>query len=217
MHSQDMHDTGIVAHISPTTGSASDRVQAAGIKTAAVLENVARAYGVLEAQEGLMNSPGHRANILTAQATHVGVGVVVGEEVEGRRELFVTQLFIYETPHIAPEQAKKQLHRKIRAVRKLTSDDALAALSQRYADDVASGLSTKEASKRATKGADKLAHRFSRATTVVTAVGSVDAFEAESALVDKRMTHYGLGVAQGAHAELGERAIYVVLILAQRR
>jgi len=216
-HSQDMHATGVVAHVSPTTGSASDRVRVAGIKTAAVLENVARAYGVLEAQEGLMNSPGHRANILTAQASHVGIGVVVGDEVEGRRELFVTQLFVYFTPRIAPAEAKKALHRKVKAVRKLVHDDALGVLAQRYADDVAGGLSAKEASKRATRKSEKLAHRFSRATTVSTAVGSVDAFDAESALVDKVMTHYGMGVAQGPHAELGERAIYVVLILAKRR
>jgi len=47
-HSEDMRKTKIVAHISPTTGSASDRVRAASIKTAVVLENVARAYGVGE-------------------------------------------------------------------------------------------------------------------------------------------------------------------------
>lgn len=216
-HSQEMHDTGVVAHISPTTGSASDRIRVAGIKTSVVLENVARAYGVREAEEGLMNSPGHRANILTTQANRIGVGVVVGEEIEGRRELFVTQLFIHVTPRIAPNEAKKALHAKIQAVRKLSHDDALAALAQRYAEDVAGGMSTKDASKRATRGAEQLASRYSRATTVVVAVGSVDAFSAKSALVDENMTSYGLGVAQGPHPELGERAIYVVLILAKRR
>ncbi len=216
-HSQEMHDTGVVAHVSPTTGSASDRIRVAGIKTSVVLENVARAYGVREAEEGLMNSPGHRANILTTQANRIGVGVVVGEEIEGRRELFVTQLFIHVTPRIAPSEAKKALHAKIQAVRHLSHDDALAALAQQYAEDVAGGLSTKEASKRATRGAELLASRYSRATTVVVAVGSVDTFSAESALVDKSMTDYGLGVAQGPHPELGEQAIYVVLILAKRR
>ncbi|HEX5061187.1 MAG TPA: CAP domain-containing protein, partial [Kofleriaceae bacterium] len=87
-HSEDMRKTKIVAHISPTTGSAADRTRAAGIKTAVVLENVARAYGVGEAHSGLMNSPGHRANVLSSAATHVGIGVVLGEEVSGRREMF---------------------------------------------------------------------------------------------------------------------------------
>ena len=77
-HSRDMRDTGVVAHVSPTTGSAGDRVRAGNIKSSLVLENVARAYGVGEAEEGLMNSPGHRANILSRDATHMGLGVVLG-------------------------------------------------------------------------------------------------------------------------------------------
>ena len=40
-HSEEMKRTKNVAHISPTTGSAADRVRAARIKTAVVLENVA--------------------------------------------------------------------------------------------------------------------------------------------------------------------------------
>jgi hypothetical protein len=218
-HSREMHDTGVVAHVSPTTGSASDRVRVAGIKTTVVLENVGRAYGVMEAQEGFMNSPGHRANVLTAQANRIGVGVVIGEEVEGkgRKELFVTQLFIHVTQRIEPGLAKKALHRKIRADHKLVHDDALAALAQKCADDVAGGMSVKEASKRANRGAELLASRYRLAVTGVVAVASVDAFSAEGALVDKTITDYGLGVAQGPHAEIGEHAIYVVLVLAKRR
>ena len=50
-HSEEMRRTKNVAHISPVTGSAADRVRAAKIKTAVVLENVARAYGVGEAHQ----------------------------------------------------------------------------------------------------------------------------------------------------------------------
>src|SRR5690606_6531713 len=45
-HSREMRDTGVVAHVSPMTGTAADRVRAAGIRTPVVLENIARAYGV---------------------------------------------------------------------------------------------------------------------------------------------------------------------------
>ena len=74
-HSTEMRRTKIVAHLSPVTGSAADRVRAAKIKTAVVLENVARAYGLGEAHQGLMNSPGHRANLMSHAATHLGIGV----------------------------------------------------------------------------------------------------------------------------------------------
>ena len=64
----------------------------------ASLENVARAYSVGEAQRGLMQSPGHRRNCLATEVTHVGVGVSLGREIGGRRELYVTQLFAEEAP-----------------------------------------------------------------------------------------------------------------------
>ncbi|HEY0482729.1 MAG TPA: CAP domain-containing protein [Kofleriaceae bacterium] len=92
-HAEDMRRTGAVAHVSATTGSAVDRLRAAGIRSRIVLENVARAYGVRDAHQALMSSPGHRANLMSAMATHVGVGVALGDEIGGRRELFITELF----------------------------------------------------------------------------------------------------------------------------
>ena len=62
-HSQDMADQGFVGHVSPTTGNALDRVRRLGIQPTLLLENVGRAYSPDEAEAGLMQSPGHRANI----------------------------------------------------------------------------------------------------------------------------------------------------------
>ena len=216
-HSQEMFDTGLVAHVSPRTGSASDRVSAVKIQTAVVLENVARAYGVVEAQEGLMNSPGHRANLLTKQATHIGVGIVIGQEVAGRSELFVTQVFIHIAPVVSIAKTKQLVRRKVAEVSKLVHGDELARVAQGYADDIVGGLSSAEASARAAKKSDKLAQRYARASTVVTTVANLDAFAPRSVLGDGRMTHFGVGVAQGPHKDLGERAIYIVLILAEAR
>ena len=52
------------------------RVRAVGIRTPVVLENIARAYGVAEAQSGLMNSPGHRAIITDCGLTEAGFSAV---------------------------------------------------------------------------------------------------------------------------------------------
>ncbi len=216
-HSEDMRATGAVAHVSPRTGSAADRVRAAGIRTAVVMENVARAYGVGEAQRGLMNSPGHRANLLSKQATHVGVGLALGAVVAGRRELFVTQVFIRVPPRIKRPVAIHAIRTKIAAYRSLARDAELDSVAQQYAIDVAGGLSTKDASKRAAKRAGSLAQRFRRATTVVTAVVSLDSFKPADALTDRSATHYGIGVAQGDHKVLGKGAIYIVLMVAQQR
>ncbi len=217
-HSEDMHATGVVAHVLPSTGSAADRIKAADIRTGVVLENVARAYGVAEAQEGLMNSPGHRANVLSDRATHVGIGIVLGDEVAGRREMFVTQVFTRVPPKITASRVRQRVQAKMQAARpNLVHDEALAALAALYARDVARGLGTEDAAQRARAQLGKLAERFSRVTTVVTAVADVDAFEASSVLTEPRTTHYGLGIAQGDHDVLGEGAVYIVVLAAESR
>jgi uncharacterized protein YkwD len=95
-HSDEMRTTRVVSHISPTTGSVVDRVRAAHIPTRIVLENVARGFGLHEAHQALMNSPGHRANVMSTEVTHVGIGVVLGVPVSGRREIYITELFLRE-------------------------------------------------------------------------------------------------------------------------
>jgi uncharacterized protein YkwD len=95
-HSRDMMDGGFVGHVSARTGDPATRVARAGLRFDLVLENVARAYSLGEAQRGLMQSPGHRRNCLSPEVTHVGIGVVLGREVGGRREVYVTQLFAAE-------------------------------------------------------------------------------------------------------------------------
>jgi hypothetical protein len=43
-----------------------------------------------------MNSPGHRANVMSTEVTHVGIGVVLGAPVSGRREIYITEIFLRE-------------------------------------------------------------------------------------------------------------------------
>jgi uncharacterized protein YkwD len=52
-------------------------------------ENLALAQTVTVAHTGLMNSPGHRANILRPQFGRVGIGIMDG----GMRGLMVSQEF----------------------------------------------------------------------------------------------------------------------------
>ena len=63
-------------HVSPTTGTVADRVRRAGIAASMVGENVSQGESPEAAHQGLMDSPGHRANMLDPRFTHVGVGVV---------------------------------------------------------------------------------------------------------------------------------------------
>lgn len=76
LHSEDMAKNNFFSHTSPTRGSFSQRVKGSGIKYSAAGENIARYNSVEKAQAGLMNSEGHRANILSKTFTHVGIGIV---------------------------------------------------------------------------------------------------------------------------------------------
>ncbi|MBV8761032.1 MAG: CAP domain-containing protein [Deltaproteobacteria bacterium] len=215
-HSEEMRRTKIVAHISPTTGSAADRVKAANIKTAVVLENVARAYGVGEAHEGLMNSPGHRANLMSAAATHVGIGVVYGDDVSGRREMFVTQVFIRVPPKIDPAQAAELVRSRIEKVRRIGVSAVLQSTAQQLADGLAAGKSRDTLWPRARKQLDALGNQYARVGSVITAVAELDTVDGKELVGEYLPDDIGVGIAQGTHPEIGENAVWIVVLMAER-
>ena len=75
--SQDMHDKGYFSHTSPTYGSPFDMMKNYGITYKSAGENIAQGQKTAAAVvDAWMNSEGHRANILNAKYTHMGVGYV---------------------------------------------------------------------------------------------------------------------------------------------
>lgn len=79
-HSREMFVLGYFSHHSPNTGSPFDRLRAAGIRYLAAGENLAYAPSVSVAHEGLMDSPGHRANILRPEFGRLGIGAIRGRQ-----------------------------------------------------------------------------------------------------------------------------------------
>lgn len=77
-HSQDMIDRNFFDHYNPDGASPFDRMKAAGIRYTMAAENIAAGYPSPESVvEGWMNSPGHRANILSGNK-YLGVGLALG-------------------------------------------------------------------------------------------------------------------------------------------
>ena len=75
--SQDMHDKNYFSHTSPTYGSPFDMMKNFGISYNAAGENIAQGQkSATQVMEAWMNSSGHRANIMDAKFTHIGVGYV---------------------------------------------------------------------------------------------------------------------------------------------
>lgn len=75
-HSAEMFTLKYFSHQSPVNGSPFDRLKAAGITYQRAGENLAYAQSVTVAHRGLMDSPGHRENILRPEFTRIGIGVV---------------------------------------------------------------------------------------------------------------------------------------------
>lgn len=75
--SRDMAVNGYFDHQSPTYGSPFDMMKSFGITYRTAGENIAKGQRTpQEVVNAWMNSPGHRANILNANFTHIGVGYV---------------------------------------------------------------------------------------------------------------------------------------------
>ena len=86
--SQDMLDKGYFSHTSPTYGTPFQMIKSFGLSYRTAGENIAMGYATPQAVvNGWMNSSGHRANILSASYTQIGVGYVA----QGN---YWTQLFI---------------------------------------------------------------------------------------------------------------------------
>jgi uncharacterized protein YkwD len=70
-----MAERGYFDHVSPVLGTVFDMLRREGVAYKWAGENIARATSLVAAHQALMESPDHRANILSAGYTQVGVGV----------------------------------------------------------------------------------------------------------------------------------------------
>lgn len=76
--SKDMFARGYFSHYSPEGFTVADRAASSGVDFLVIGENLAYAPSVELAHKGLMNSEGHRANILSTDYGKVGIGVIDG-------------------------------------------------------------------------------------------------------------------------------------------
>lgn len=92
--SQDMINKNYFDHYSPTYGSPFSMMESFSIRFSAAGENIAMGQRTpSEVMNGWMNSPGHRANILSAAYSEIGVGVAKNKN----GMYYWTQMFIKPT------------------------------------------------------------------------------------------------------------------------
>jgi uncharacterized protein YkwD len=91
-HTAEMIARRFFGHASPTTGMVENRLERAGVTVSLSGENVAEADSAEGAHRVLMDSPAHRANMLRAGFTHVGIGV--GARPGDAGDLLATLVFV---------------------------------------------------------------------------------------------------------------------------
>lgn len=78
LHSEDMLKRGYFSHYSPEGETVADGAEKFGVEYLVIGENLAYAPNLELAHRGLMNSEGHRANILSPEFNKIGIGVIDG-------------------------------------------------------------------------------------------------------------------------------------------
>lgn len=223
-HSRDMLEHNFIGHVSETTGSPADRTQAAQVRSGLILENIGRGYSAREIHRGLLDSPGHRANLINPDATHVGIGVVAEEE-NGRSAFIATQVFIRRNRAIDTDSAPTTLLERInrgrvaRGAPEMRSDTNIQQAAQEAAEAFfrEPSLDQQATTERATQSLRRFSIAFRRLGAVMAVVSSLEEAQQLEPSLDDTVQIAGIGVAQGDRPDLPPGSIAVVIVLAWER
>lgn len=210
-HSRDMRDHDFFGHLSPRTGLAGDRLEAAGYRATMHAENLAKNDTLGEAQAALMASLGHRKNILDPKPTHVGIGLAEAEE-DGEHTWYVTQLFARKVVAIDPEHVRSDLVARIQRAREerdLTEVRESARMS-RVADTYARSVAAGELDGVARRALVELRPMNLTMTATVHAIYNLDQFQLPKEALDPKVTGIGVGVHQSEDDPHGRTGIVLI-------
>jgi uncharacterized protein YkwD len=205
MHSDDMVAHRFIAHTSRTTGEAPDRVAAAGLNATVVLENIGRGYSASEIHRGLMESPGHRANVLHPEARELGIGVTA--ENEGERLAFVaTEVFAKLARVVSTAEAPRLIVEAIEEKRRderlpnLILDATLTAAAQQAAERLARepALDQSALLDEATRSVKKPPRGLRKLGAALLIATDIDQVVTGKRLVEPTLKWLGVGVARAA-------------------
>ncbi len=215
-HSEEMLRAGVLAHVLPGSGGPAERLRRGHVAFAVALENVALGESALAAHRAAEESPAHRQNILSREATRVGCGLARGRTAGGEPAVYLTEIFIRPVEDgaddaMTPEARVREALWRERArsgAPALVSDVRLDALAR----DAARGMAQRGEPAPRDAGASALA--LGRKLAAVDAfIGARAADAAHSRnLTDRRFGRVGVGVAVGDSARHGRGMLFIAVV-----
>jgi uncharacterized protein YkwD/enterochelin esterase-like enzyme len=142
-HCADMLQSHFFSHESPNTGTLENRLDAAGYLALEARENLASAPNIDRAEDNLLASPGHRANLLAPSVTHIGIGIMRGDATTGDPSvLTITQVFAKPAEALSAANVVSTVTSSINDARRsaglgpLAADPYLDELARRHLDEL---------------------------------------------------------------------------------
>ncbi|MFN2377828.1 MAG: CAP domain-containing protein [Candidatus Binatia bacterium] len=147
LHGEDMRKVGRSSHNSSKDGASySTRLARTSYRTSAAAENVAYNRDVVKAHRALMDSPGHRRNILDPGLTALGTAVITDFKDDW---VYVVEDFATPMTHISDEEAEEKIRESLARARsrrsRLPEDKALSSRLDRMLEDMIASGSVRQA------------------------------------------------------------------------
>ncbi len=223
-HSVDMGDHGFLSHVSVRTGAPADRVARAGLGQGLVLENIARGGDAPSLHAAALAQAGSRSNLLHADVTHVGLGVVEQSSAHGS-SLLATELFVQESRVLDPSAAAPELlamlnrTRSTRGARALSFDSELAGVAQAAAQDFVNspGVTEQHVIDAANEKLQRFSLSYRRVAAVLVLARSLEDARSLEPALDATVRSVGIGVAQGTRSDRGGHVLVIALVLGWTR
>jgi uncharacterized protein YkwD len=221
-YSEEMVKSGKVGHISAISGKPEDRLKKGGVKSPLILENVARSYSPEDAHSGLMDSPGHRANVLNSKVTHLGVGVAVEISENSPPAYYVTECFV-KLGADDPKKLTKDLPELLKTTRTkaglsaLIEDPKLSEIAARYLTKLSSNeLDSNTITRAILKEAEtNFSASYQVLAPLVSPIPELEVLTQAKGLVDPQFTHYGSAITVAGKP--GSEQILLILLFAGAR
>jgi uncharacterized protein YkwD len=196
-----------------------EQLQKAGVASSLLLVNPAQGRTAEDAQERLLTSPGHRANLMDPDVNHGGVGITTVTEKNGSSVTYLAEVFVKFLPPVDLPAVQKGIVAAIaerRAQAKVAAipvDPALQDVAQRYALEMAAAKGALP-EERDTQMLDSLKKTYKSVHMLAGASPEPLQFTKENKVLANGKA-LGVGLAQGDHPKLGRNAFFVVILIGE--